>query len=135
MQENTWRFKLAYSSPFLRGNLLEQLIISGEGPLVQDILHHQGFLDLHPEFRDILSLFDNSTYALISSAITTKEWVNHWKLVDERIAFSYSGLHCGHYKAHTLIPNLAAIKCRLVNMALTNGVPLACWSKGVSVML
>ena len=55
--------------------------------------------------------------------------------MDERTASSYSGLHYGHYKAHALMSELAVIKCRLVNLALTNGVPLARWSKGVSVML
>ena len=77
MRENTGRFKLAYSSPFLRGDILEQLGMSGEGPLVQDILHHQGFLDLHPSVRDLLSLFNHSPHSPISSIITPDEWVHH----------------------------------------------------------
>ena len=135
MRENTGRFKLACSSPFLRGDLLEQLGMSREGPLAHDILHHQGFLALHPSVRDLLSLFDNSPHAPISSFITPEEWVHHWKSVDERTASSCLGLHCGHCKARALMPKLAAIKCRLVNLALTNGVPLSRWSKGVSVIL
>ena len=53
----------------------------------------------------------------------------------ERTSSSHSGLHFGHYKAHTEMHAIAEMKHKLVNLALKSGQPLKRWIKGVSVML
>ena len=125
MKENTGRFKLAYSSPFLNDNLLEQLGISGEGPLVGQILKQQQLPELDPTIREVFLLFATGSHSPISSVIALEEWIDHWRSVDERTASSYSGLHYGHYKAYTFAPEVAAIKCKIVNLSLRNGILLA----------
>ena len=135
MQENSNRFRLAYSSPLLEGNLHFELGPSGEGPLSADILGSQEQLRNRPEVEEIFKLFRQSSHLSISSQISTEHWIDHWKCAKERTASSFSGLHFGHYKAHTVQKEIAEIKCKLVNLALLSGQPLMRWTKGVSVML
>ena len=67
--------------------------------------------------------------------ITTEQWVAHWKKAYEQTALSHSGLHFGHYKAHTEMIEIAEIKCKIVNLAIRGGQRLVRWVKGVSVIL
>ena len=135
MKENSNRFRLAYTSPTLEGNLHHELGPSGEGPLSRDILTSQELLQNRPEVKEIFELFIQSSRNFISSKISTEQWIEHWKHAIERTASSLSGLHFGHYKAHTVMKEIADIKCKLVNLALASGQPLLRWTKGVSVML
>ena len=135
MKENSCRFRLAYTSPILQGDLHDSLGPSGEGSLTNDILTSQEQLHNHLEVKEIFALFHNSPHHLISSHITTEQWIEHWRHAKERTASSFSGLHFGHYKAHTVNKEIAEIKCKLVNLALLSGQPLSRWTKGVSVML
>ena len=61
--------------------------------------------------------------------------MEHWKQANERTASSYYGLHFGHQKAHTFMPEIAEIKCKLVNLAIRSGQLLSQQIKGVSVIL
>ena len=135
MKENSNRFRLACTSPTLEGNLYHELGPSGEGPLSRDILTSQELLQNRPEVKEIFELFSQSSRNFISSKISTEQWIEHWKHTNERTASSLSGLHFGHYKAHTVMREIAEIKCKLVNLALASGQPLLRWTKGVSVML
>ena len=135
MIENSSRFRLAYSSPLLDDELCEEVDLSGEGGLSTDILNSQQHLYHRPEVQEIFKLFHQSKHKTILSIITTASWIEHWKRAKERTSSSYSGLHFGHYKAHILMPEIADIKCKLVNLAIKSGRPLLRWMNGVSVML
>ena len=65
----------------------------------------------------------------------TNQWIEYWKQVNKRTVSSYSGLHFRHYKALTFMPEIAEIKCKLVNLAIRSRQPLSQWIKGVSVIL
>ena len=56
MKDNSARFRLVWSSPFLEGDVYSQLSMSGEGVLADDILINQANLDEDPEVKEILSL-------------------------------------------------------------------------------
>lgn len=135
MKENSSRFRLAYTSLLLEGNLHHELGPSGEGPLSRDILTSQELLQDRPEVKEIFEMFRQSSNKTIPSQISTEQWIEHWKHAKERTASSLSGLHFGHYKAHTVMKEIAEIKCKLVNLALASGQPLLRWIRGVSVML
>ena len=62
MKENSNRFRLAYSSPLLEGNLHFELGPSGEGPLSADILGSQEQLRNRPEVEEIFKLFRQSAH-------------------------------------------------------------------------
>ena len=57
MKENSTRFRLAYTSPTLEGNLYHELGPSGEGPLSKDILTSQELLQNRPEVKEVFELF------------------------------------------------------------------------------
>lgn len=135
MKENSSRFRLACSSPLLNDELSAELGLSGEGNLVKEILGSQSQLQQHPEAQEVFELFQGSPHWRIATHITTKQWIEHWEKAKERTSSSYSGLHFGHYKAHTEMTEIAEIKCKLVNLAIKSGQPLTRWIKGVSVML
>ena len=121
MKENSGRFRLAYTSPTLEGNLYNDLGPSGEGPMTNDILNSQEQFHNQPEVKEIFFLFHNSPHHTISSHITPEQWIEHWRHAKERTASSFSGLHFGHYKAHTVKKEIAEIKCKLINLALLSG--------------
>ena len=135
MKENSSRFRLAYSSPLLNDELSEELGLSGEGSLSKDILGSQSQLQRHPEVQEVFELFQGSQHQRITTQIMTEQWIDHWEGAKERTSSSYSGLHFGHYKAHTEKYEIAEIKCKLVNLAIKSGQPLTRWINGVSVML
>ena len=73
MKENSNRFRLAYTSPTLEGNLCHKLGPSGEGPLLRDILTSQELLQNRPEVKEIFELFRQSSCNIISSKILTEQ--------------------------------------------------------------
>ena len=85
--------------------------------------------------QEIFELFQGSQHQPIVTLITMEQWIAHWKKANERNASSYSGLYFGNYKAHTEMMEITEIKCKILNLAIRGGQPLARWVKGVSVML
>ena len=85
--------------------------------------------------QGIFELFQGSKHQQMSTQIATEQWIKHWERAKERISSSYSGLHFGHYKAHTEMHAITDNKCKLVNLTLKSSQPLKRWIKGVSVML
>ena len=124
MKENSARFRLAYTSPTLNDDMHGDLGPSREGNLAKDILNNQEQLRNRPEVQEIFDLFHSSQLNSISTHIITEQWIDHCKHAKERTESSYSGMHFGHYKVHTLMPEIAAIKCKLVNLAIMSGQPL-----------
>ena len=79
MKENSSRFKLAYASQLLEGDLYSQLGMSGEGVLSEEILNGQVNLECHPEIKEVLSLFRKGYCKQIEIHIIIEKWINHWK--------------------------------------------------------
>jgi hypothetical protein len=48
---------------------------------------------------------------------------------------SYSGLHFGHYIAASFCPDLSLLHAAKLSICARNGVPLARWGKGLTVLL
>ena len=125
MRKNSSRFRLAYSALILENNICEELGPSGEGNLSKEILNSQEQLHNQPEVQKIFKLFHHSQYKIISTHITTDQWIEYWKYANERTASSYSGIHFGYYKVHTFMLEIAEIKCKLVNLAIRSRQPLS----------
>ena len=104
--------------------MCEKLGPSGEGNLSKEILNSQEQLHNQSEVQEIFKLFYHSQHKTISTHVTTDQLIEHWKQANERIALSYSGLHFGNYKVYTFMPEIAEIKCKLVNLAIRGGQPL-----------
>ena len=62
MKENKTRFKVAYSSPMLNGNMCTDLELSGDGPLTRETLSSQRQLEELLDAQEIFHLFRNSKH-------------------------------------------------------------------------
>ena len=60
MKENSERFRLAYSSQLLEGNLCKELGLSGKNSLIEDILKNKSILDSYPDVKEVMKLFSSS---------------------------------------------------------------------------
>ena len=77
MQENLGRFQLAYVSPLLKGDLCDQLGMSWEGILSEELLENRVNLDNFLELKEVLSLFSKGRIERIDIMITTEQWNNY----------------------------------------------------------
>jgi hypothetical protein len=71
----------------------------------------------------------------IATYITPEDFQYFWQTARERTGSSYSGLHFGHYKAASFCPNLSLLHAEKLSICARNGVALARWGKGLTVLL
>ena len=126
MKENSDRFILTINA----------LGCSGEGQLSKNILKSRALLETSDErLKDFLLLFRNSPHSIDHPFVAVDQWNEHWLRSTERTESSASGLHCGHYIAHTFSLLISSVKRNLVNLIVKNCAPPARWVHGVSIML
>ena len=73
MKENSGRFRLENSFPFLEGDICSQLGMSVEGVLADKILSNQANLDEYPKVKEVLSLLKIFRRRNIDISITTEQ--------------------------------------------------------------
>jgi hypothetical protein len=135
------RFQSALSAPCHRGTFFEEIGHLADGPVSQQILEgtYEYLLDLDPATR---LLFEEAahTYASLSpqevaTYVTPDDFQLFWQTARERTGSSYSGLHFGHYIAASFCPSLSAIHAAKLSICARNGVALARWGVGLTVLL
>ncbi len=67
--------------------------------------------------------------------MTPDDFQLFWQTARERTGSSYSGLHFGHYIAASFCPNLSALHATKLSICARNGVALARWGIGLTVLL
>ena len=136
MKENSKRFQLAYASPVFNWKIINQIGAFGEKyPSLELIFNNKPLNINDPNTAAFFNLLYQPSSYLINHQVSLQQWNAHWKQSREATASSYSGLHYGHYIAHCNSPIVAASKCQLVNLAISNRTPLKRWLNGVSIML
>ncbi len=99
------RFWLVYSAPCYRGQLFDNLSFMGDTECSQQILEETYE---YPPNIDILTkkflqeaqhTFSLMSGAEIATTISTADFQQYWKRVDERTSSSFSGVTFSHYKA------------------------------------
>ena len=70
-----------------------------------------------------------------SFMITVEQWQTKWKKATEETSSSQSGRHFGHYIAGAESDLISFFHAMKVSLALKEGIALARWSMGLSVML
>ncbi len=80
------------------------------------------------------------TYASLSPQevaiyVTPEDFQLFWQTACERTGSSYSGFHFGHYIAASFCPNLSALHVAKLSICARNGVALARWEIGLTVLL
>ncbi len=71
----------------------------------------------------------------VATYVTVKDFQHFWQTARERKGLSYSGLHFGHYIAASFCPNLSLLHAAKLSICMQNGVSLARWVKGLTVLL
>ena len=73
--------------------------------------------------------------AEILTIITTEDFQDFWRRVDERTSSSFSGVTFSHYKAAATNPMLSAIHAAYLTACACRGLPLARWGIRLTVLL
>lgn len=71
----------------------------------------------------------------MATYVTVEDFQYYWQHANERIPSLYSELHFGHYKAASFDPYLSALHAQKLTLCAQKGVPLACWGRGLTVLL
>jgi hypothetical protein len=125
------RFHLAYSAPCYCGKLFNDLGFMGDTECAQQIL--EGTYDFPPDtdiwtkkiLQEAHYTFSRMSGAEILTIITTEDFQDFWRRVDERTSSSFSGVTFSHYKAAATNPMLSAIHAANLTACARRGLPLA----------
>ena len=125
MNENSKRFKLAYSSPLFKRNILNQIDYCAEKKAADKLLFNNTLIPgLDFETQNFLSLLHNEHMLLIPHYINPKQWIAHWNRSRESTSSSMLRLHFGHYIMQKLSSILTQSRCDIINLAINNRISL-----------
>ncbi len=135
------RFQYALIAPCHRRKLFKDVGHLADGPVARQILEgtYEYPQDLDPATR-LLFEEATATYVALSPTalatyVTPEDFQHFWQTARERSGSSYSGLHFGHYKAASFCPDLSLLHAAKLTICAQNGVALAWWGKGLTVLL
>jgi hypothetical protein len=134
-------FQLAYSAPCYPGQLFNDLGFIGDTECSQQIL--EGTYEYPPNtniwtkknLQEAQHTFSRMSGAEITSTISTADFQQYWKRVDERASSSFSGVTFSHYKAVASHSLLSAVHAAYLTTCVQRSIPLACWGIGLTVLL
>ncbi len=124
-------FCLAYSAPCYCGKLFDDLGFTRDVKCAQQIL--EGTYDF-PPVTDIWTkkilqeahyIFSHVSGAEITIIVTTEDFQDFWRQVNERTSSSFSGITFSHYKAAASNPKLSVMHATYLTACARRGLPLA----------
>ncbi len=134
-------FQLALVAQCHQGTFFEDVGHLADGPVAQQILDGTYVYppDLDPATR-LLFEEASATYAALSSTmiatyVTPKDFQHFWQTAREQMGLAYSRLHFGHNIAASYCSDLSLLHAAKLLICARNGVPLARWGKGLTVLL
>jgi hypothetical protein len=135
------RFCLAYSAPCYCGKLFDDLGFTGYTEGTQQIL--EGTYDFPPDtniwMKKILQeahyTFFHMSGTKIAIFVTTEDFQDFWRRVNEGTSSSFSGITFLHYKAAASNPMLSAMHTAYLTVCARRGLPLAQWGIGLTMLL
>ncbi len=112
-----------------------------DGPVAQQILKgtYKYPPDLDPATRLLLEeaaiTYAEFSPTEVATYMTVKDFQYFWQTARERTGLSYNGLHFGHYIATYFCPDLSLLHAAKLSICTRNGMSLARWGKGLTVLL
>jgi hypothetical protein len=95
--------------------------------------------DLNPAtrllFKEAAHTYADLSPHKIATYVTPDDFQHFWHTVREQTGLSFSGLYFGHYKAASFCPDLSLLHAAKLSICARNGVVLARWGKGLTVLL
>jgi hypothetical protein len=86
-------------------------------------------------FEEALATYATLSPTTIETYVTPKDFQHFWQNAREQMGSSYSGLHFSHYILASYCPDLLLLQAAKLSICARNGVPLAQWGKGLTVLL
>jgi hypothetical protein len=86
-------------------------------------------------FEEALATYKVLSPTKVATYVTPEDFKLFWQTAKERTGSSYSGLHFGHYIAALHCPDLLLLHTAKLSICARNGVSLARWGKGLTVLL
>ncbi len=135
------RFCLAYSKPCYQGQLFDDLGFMGDTECSQQIL--EGTYEYPPDtniwtkkiLQEAHHTFSRMFGTKIATTISTTDFQQYWKRVDEKTSSSFSGVTFSHYKAVASHLMLSSMHAAYLTACARQGIPLAHWGIGLTVLL
>ena len=135
------RFQSALVAPCHHGTFFDDVGHLADGPVARQILEgtYEYPPDLDPAtrllFEEASATFDSLKPSEIATYVTPEDFQQFWQHARESTGSSYSGLHFGHYKAASFCPDLSLLHAAKLSICARNGVSLARWGRGLTVLL
>jgi hypothetical protein len=135
------QFQSALVAQCHRGKFFEDIGHLADSPAAQQMLEdtYEHPEDLDPATRLLFEEASATYKALSPTKVATYATPEHfklfWRTAKERSGSSYSGLHFGHYIAAWHCPDLLLLHAAKLSICARNGVSLARWGKGLTVLL
>ncbi len=135
------RFRLAYSALCYRGQLFDNLGFMGDTECSQQIL--EGTYDYSPDtdvwtkkiLQEAQHTFARMSGEEIATTISTADFQQYLRRVDERTPSLFSGITFSHYKAVASHTMLSAMHATYLTLCARHGIPLARWGIELTVLL
>ena len=135
------RYTLAGEAPICNGELFEDLgyqattkaamaVLDGtyDAPTSSDKARR----DLFAEIAATRRLIPKNSIPIV---ITPEQWKQYWRVINEEISSSESGIHFGHYIVGSKSDIISHYHASRVSVTLAHAIQLERWSRGLSVML
>jgi hypothetical protein len=87
------------------------------------------------DFAGSSSYFSCMSGAKIATTISTMDFRQYWKRVDERTSSSFCGVTFSHYKAVASHLMLSSMHAAYLTACARRGISLARWGVGLTVLL
>ncbi len=135
------RFCLANSALCYQGQLFDDLGFMSDTECLQRIL--EGTYDYPPNtdvwtkkiLQEAQHTFAHTSGKEIATSISTVEFQQYWRKVNERTSSSFSGITFSHYKAVASHTMLSAMHAAYLTLCARRGIPLARWGIRLTVLL
>jgi hypothetical protein len=133
------RYRLTEGTPFTVGILSQDIDLLGSSSASERVLSGTYVCSdsIDEVTRDLIQILrkPDALTRPVSLAISSSDYINHWKGAKESTSSSLSGLHFGHWKAaasNTLLAEVHALFCEIT---CSTGFSLPRWRKSLIVML
>ncbi len=135
------RFQSALVALCHWGSFFEDVGHLANGPVSQQILEgtYKYPPDLDPATQFLFEEAAHTYTALLPTDIMThvspEDFMHFWQTTRECTGSLYSKLHFGHYIAASVCPDLSLLHTARLSICARNGVTLAWWGNGFTVLL
>ncbi len=135
------RYTLAQGAPICQGKLFKDCGYLANTAAAEEVLNgsylpppncNAATRDL---FTEVAAIQQTIPPDSVSHIITPEQWKRYWKVVNEEMSSSESGIHFGHYIVGSRSDIIANYHAAQVTVVLAHAIQLERWSRGMSVML